>query len=80
MSIILQQICNVNIYVVLFDINFVTSVLRLFVCLSGFVLIDLPSCVLQHGEKMSDEEVKLLIKEADVNHDGKLDYQEVSLI
>jgi Ca2+-binding EF-hand superfamily protein len=34
---------------------------------------------LQYGEKMSDDEVKLLIEEADVNHDGKLDYQEVSV-
>jgi Ca2+-binding EF-hand superfamily protein len=37
---------------------------------------ELKRVLTKYGEKMSDDEVKLLIEEADVNHDGKLDYQE----
>ena len=33
---------------------------------------------MQFGDKFSDEEVEELIKEADINNDGKIDYEEFS--
>ena len=34
--------------------------------------------MMQFGDKFSDEEVEELIKEADINNDGKIDYEEFS--
>ena len=34
--------------------------------------------MMQFGEKFSGEEVEELIKEADINNDGKIDYEEFS--
>ncbi len=36
--------------------------------------------MMQFGEQFTDEEVEELIKEADVNKDGKIDYEEFSKI
>ena len=35
---------------------------------------------MQFGDHFTDEEVEELIKEADVNKDGKIDYEEFSKI
>ena len=35
---------------------------------------------MQFGDKFTDEEVEELIKEADINKDGKIDYEEFSKI
>ena len=34
--------------------------------------------MMQFGDKFSDEEVEELMKEADINNDGKIDYEEFS--
>ena len=36
--------------------------------------------MMQFGDQFTDEEVEELIKEADVNKDGKIDYEEFSKI
>ena len=34
--------------------------------------------MMQFGDQFTDEEVEKLIKEADINNDGKIDYEEFS--
>ena len=36
--------------------------------------------MMQFGDRFTDEEVEELIKEADINKDGKIDYEEFSRI
>lgn len=45
------------------------------------VMKEKPCCnvaIFQRGEKMTDEEVQAMIKEADADGDNKLNYKEVS--
>ena len=46
-----------------------------FICKTEF-----KHCMMQFGDRFTDEEVEELIKEADINKDGKIDYEEFSKI